>query len=131
MGMAILLVPVLFAYVYFVTPSVYAEASARGVTIHCEVLHDYPSDVGRIDIQETATGMVVWSVKARGSKFQLHTFDLTRGWNADTLRPSFGQFDPDIPRRGPFYLRPRTGYQASICSPPPFSICRVASFTLQ
>lgn len=131
MAIAILLLPVLFAYVYFVTPSVYVETSARGVSIHCEVLRDYPSDIGRIEIREMASGMVVWSVRAQGSKFQLHKFDLTRGWNADTLQPSFGRFDTDVPRRGPFYLRPGTGYQASICSSAPLSICRTASFTLR
>lgn len=129
-AVAIPLVLVLIAYAYFVTPSVYSEPSARGATIHCEVLHDYPSDVERVEITEATTGKVVWRVKARGDKFQLHKFDLSRGWNAETLQPYSGQFQTDIPQRGPFYLQSGTGYRASVCSSGWFTICRTATFSL-
>jgi hypothetical protein len=91
-AVALPLVLILIAYAYFSTPSVYAESSAHGVTIHCEVLHDYPSDVGQIEITEATTGKVVWSVKAEGEIFQLHKLNLTRGWNVEMLRPYSGQF---------------------------------------
>jgi hypothetical protein len=129
-AVAIPLVLVLIAYAYFGTPSVYVESSAHGATIHCEVLHDYPSDVERIEITETTTGKIVWSVKAQGEMFQLHKFNLTRGWNVETLQPYSGQFQTSIPQQGPFYLQSGTGYRASVCSSGWFSICRTATFTL-
>lgn len=129
-AVAVPLVLVLIAYVYFCTPSVYAESSAHGATIHCEVLHDYPSDVGRIEIAETASEKVVWSVEAQAESFQLHKFNLTRGWNVGTLQPYSGQFVTSVPQRGPFYLRSGTGYRVSICSSGWFSICRKARFSL-
>lgn len=121
---------VLSAFVYFTTPSVYSAGSARGVTIHCEVLHDYPSDVSRIDIVETKSGRVVWRVKALGDKFQLHHFDLARGPNAGQLQPYWGAYRTDIPAQGFFDLKPGIHYRASVCSAGWWPICRPAEFTL-
>ena len=123
-------VPVLLACAYFLTPSVYLERSARGLTVHCEVLHDYPSDVSRIDIVEQESGRIVWRVKARGEKFQLHDFDLVRGSNPGRLQPYWGDYRTEIPAQGSFYLAPGVSYRASVCSAGWFSICRTIAFML-
>ena len=121
---------VLFACVYFTTPAVYSARSARGVVIHCEVLHDYPSDVSRIDITEKKSGRIVWRVTARGDKFQLHHFDLASGPDTGHLQPYSGTYRTDIPARGFFDLKPGVDYRASVCSAGWWSICRTTEFML-
>ena len=118
------------AFAYFMTPSVFSVRSARGVTVHCEVLHDYPSDVARIEIVDEQSGKIVWRVKARGEMFQLHNFDLVPGLNTGTLRPFRGDFEQDIPAHGPFDLKRGIRYRASVCSADWLPVCRNASFTL-
>lgn len=130
LAIALPVVAVIAALGYFGTPSVFAEPSARGVTIHCEVLHDYPSDVERIDITEALSGKIVWRVRAQEDKFQLHKFDLSPGANAGTLQPYSGQFQTDIPVHGAFHLLPGVGYRVSVCAPGWLSICRTAAFML-
>jgi hypothetical protein len=121
---------ILIAYVYFSRPVVFAEPSAKGVAVHCEVLHDYPSDVGRIEIIEEKSGQTVWLVKAREDELKLHSFELTRGRNAGTLQPSDGQFQTVMPEQGSFYLKQGVSYRASVCSSGWVSICRTARFSL-
>jgi hypothetical protein len=120
---------ILVAYTYFSRPIVFSARSAKGVIIHCEVLHDYPSDVGRIEIIEEKSGQTVWLVKARNDELKLHSFELTRGRNAGTLQPSDGQFQVVIPEQGSFYLKPGVSYRTSVCSSGWFSVCRTATFS--
>lgn len=127
---AILLLPIVIACIYFSTPTVYAESADGRAIIHCEVLGEYPSDVSRIEIIEVRTGRVIWKVNANGGHFQIHKFELVLGSNVSTLQPNFGNFQNEIPQQGPFYLGPKTPYRASVCSSGRFSICRMASFTL-
>jgi len=132
-GFRAVVVPLLLAlvaYAYFASPSVYSEPSASGATIHCEVLHDSPSDVERIEIREATTGELVWRVKAIGDKFQLHRFDVVRGWNLTSLQPSSGQFQTGIPQRERLYPRPGIRYRVSVCSPAWRSLCRTTTFML-
>ena len=115
---------------YFLTPSVYAVRSADGVTVHCEVLGDYPADVERIDLVEEKSGRTVWRVKAQGDMFQLHKFDLVSGANAGTLHPFWGNFQTDIPATGSFFLAPGIKYRVSVCSADWLRRCKGTTFAL-
>ena len=121
---------VLAALACFLTPSVYTVRSSDGVTVHCEVLGDYPADVERIDIVEEKSGRTVWRVKAQGDMFQLHKFDLVPGANAGTLHPFWGTFQADIPAQGAFVLTPGIGYRVSVCAADWLRRCKGTTFTL-
>jgi hypothetical protein len=123
-------VPILLACGYFATPTVFSRPSKGGVTIHCEVLHDYASNVGRIEITEAKSGQPVWLIKAGEDSLKLYSFLLKLGRNMDTLQPSDGRFQTVIPVQGPFYLKSGVAYRASVCSSDWFSICRTTMFTM-
>lgn len=59
------------------------ENTSSGVTIHCESLGEYPSDIGAIELRDAATQEVVWSVRPVGQLFQLHS---VISWRAQTPR---------------------------------------------
>jgi hypothetical protein len=129
-AVALPLTLVVLALAYFVTPSVFAVRSAQGVTVHCEVLGDYPSSIERIEIIEERNRRMVWRVKARGKMFQLHKFDLVPGLNAGNIQPFWGHFQTEIPAQGSFELKPGIKYRASVCSADWLKLCRSTEFTL-
>jgi hypothetical protein len=112
------------------TPSVFAVASAGGVTIHCQVLGEYPSNVERIDIVEKRSGRLVWRIRAQGGMFQLHEFNLASGPNSGAVRPFRGSFRTETPVQGAFDLEPGIKYQAFVCEAGWLRICRSTEFTL-
>jgi hypothetical protein len=127
---AVLAMLVMAAVLYLVTPSVYTVRSAHRLTVHCEVLGDYPSDVARIEIVEQKSSRIVWRIKAQGDMFQLHKFDVVSGPNAGGVQPFWGRFQTEIPTQGSFELKPGVAYRASVCSADWLRLCRGVAFTL-
>ena len=95
---------------YLFTPSVYAARTSHGVTVHVATLGEYPSDIDRIEIVE----------KGR--------FELVPGPNIDSLKPSYGMVQTDIPAHGSFALERGIAYRASVCFRGWPYTCRDADF---
>lgn len=128
--MSVLAMLVFATLAYLFTPSVFAVRSAHGLTVHCELLGEYPSDVRRIEVVEHASNRLVWRVTARGETFQLHRFDLVPGLNAGRLLPSSGTAQTDIPVQAAFDLQRGINYRASVCFTGWLNICRNVDFIL-
>lgn len=118
------------AWTYFSTPSVFSVSSVAGVTVHCELLGDYPSDIEYIELIEKKSGRMIWRVEARGDMFQLHSFELNPGANPASFKPFSGDLRVGIPAQEAFYLKPGISYRASICSAEWLKLCRSTEFTL-
>ena len=118
----------LIALTYFLTPDIFAAAAVDGVTVHCELLGEYPSDINRIEIVERANGRMVWRVVAREEMFQLHSFKLFPGLNNSRLQSSSGGAQTDIPTTESFALPRGVSYRASVCLASWLKICRSVDF---
>jgi hypothetical protein len=116
------------AYAYFFTPSVSAVRSAAVVTVHFELLGEYPQDVQSIEIVDVESGNVVWRVRATGEMFQLHKFNLVAGPNSGLLQPFWGSLQTEIPKQPPFILQTGIGYRTSVCFATWLKLCRSTNF---
>ncbi|MGJ9420871.1 hypothetical protein ACHAC9_24535 [Massilia sp. CMS3.1] len=125
---AVLAALVFAAYAYLFMPSVSALRSANVVTVHFELLGEYPEDIESIEIVDVASGEIIWRVKALGEMFQLHNFKLATGPNSGLLEPFSGRFQTEIPKQSPFEIKPRTSYQATVCFAGWLRICRNTTF---
>lgn len=114
----------------FTHPPVHVEHSALGVTIHCESLGEYPSDIGRILVVESESGRIVWRVEPIGGSFQLHNFALVAGANSRDLLLSWGHAETIVPQRGPFVLNRGTKYRVFVCAPSGLKRCGSSEFAL-
>ena len=125
---AVLATCIFAAYAYSFMPSISAVRSANVVTVHFELLGEYPQDVQSIEIVDVDSGNVVWRVRAIGEMFQLHRFNLVAGTNSGLLQPFWGRFQTEIPKQRFFEIKPRTNYQASVCFAGWLSLCKSSKF---
>lgn len=116
------------AYAYLFMPSVSASRSADVVTVHFELLGEYPENIKSIEILDVASGQVIWRVRALGEMFQLHNFRLVTGQNSGRLEPFWGRFQTEIPTQSSFEIKPQTNYQARVCFASWLRICRNTRF---
>lgn len=128
-AVAVVAVILLATLGYLFMPSVYATQTAQGVTVHFETLGEYPSDIDRIEVVEHESGRMVWRATARGEMFQLDRFPLAPGLNIDSLKPSYGRVQTEIPAQGSFTLQRGIAYRAVVCFKGWPYICRDADFT--
>ncbi len=127
----VLIVPLLVAACGVVHPPVTVEHTQSGVTVHCESLGEYPSDIGRVEVTECASGQTVWRVEpSSGKVFQLHKFPLSAGVNSGSLPLSWGRARTVIPSRGVFILTRGVEYQVAVCAPEGLKRCGRAIFKL-
>ncbi|WP_458232276.1 hypothetical protein [Roseateles sp. P5_E8] len=117
-------------YLWWAQPTVSIERQGvRSVVVHTELLGDYPSNVGSIQIKEAASEKTVWSALPEGEMVQIHSFVLRAGTN--DWRPSvfWGRFRPaSTGEAATFSLDSGVRYIVRVCAPTVFPLCRSETF---
>ena len=107
------------------------ESKSDVIVVDVQFLGEYPSDVSKIQLVNSTTGKVVWSVVPKGGdRFQIHTLELHAGENAAEPLLSWGQARVEVPTARILVLQPHVLYRVQVCSPGWFGRCRSAAFKL-
>lgn len=110
----------------------YIVVDGSRATAHMELLGEYPSDVGVIELREVDSAQVIWRVVADKEKLQLHQVAFAAGQNAARLAISWGQARTEIPGdSSEFMLVAGTEYQLRICPSSSWRRCAVETFRLK
>lgn len=119
-------------YVWWLLPNVSLERQGTtAVRVHTEVLGEYPTDIGLIEIRELSSARVVWLAVPEGRMVQVHSLSLKVGSNTAEPDVFWGKVRRGDAGQGPsFNLDAGTAYAIKVCAPSVLPLCRTRNFSL-
>ena len=122
---AALICTVLSACVWWERPHLtLTRESAHRFVAHTELLSDYPSDIGLVEVREAASGKLLWRGAPEGEMAKVHRLTFQLGMNDPDPAVFFGRF-----RKAPAYrLDAGVTYVVRVCAPTRIPLCRSRTF---
>jgi hypothetical protein len=101
-----------------VPPAVTVREEPGGVFIDTQLLGEYPSHIGKVEVKDLSDNQVVWRVRPDRDLFQAHGFHLSPGPNRAAPDIFWGRVVALVPDQGgTFTLKAGTMYEVSVCAP--------------
>ena len=123
--LAALACTVLSAFVWWERPHLtLTRENAHRFVAHTELLSNYPSDIGLVELREAASGKLLWRGAPEGEMTQVHSLAFQLGVNDPDPVVFSGRF-----RKAPAYrLEAGVIYAVRLCAPTRIPMCRSRTF---